>query len=228
VVDQGGVNPQPVTVTDDDGCSGQQVAAGCSCEVTVGFTPIAAVDEDASLLLITNASSSGMSFIGLSGTGIDSAPPGASAPGASGAPGAPGAPGATGVTGRPGAKGSAGPSGKNVTSIFRCVFRPIAAGKQTTAGEICTARVPARRSRQVRVDISRGRTTYGIGPVRRGVARMRLHILRAMSHARYLVTVVATNGRHATVTLQTAQFSAALTVAEISGSLRGAARVAGP
>jgi len=184
----------------NDGCSGQQVAVGSSCQITVGFTPIAAGDKDGSLLLITNSSNPGVSTVGLSGTGIDSTSPAISPPGATGPTGAAGATGATG------ARGAQGPRGKNTASTVGCVFKTTAAGTHKMTRETCTARVPAPRSQSVTVDISRGATTYAIGTahVRRGVARLRLHILRAIHHARYVVTVIATNGKHATVTRHSA------------------------
>ena len=40
----------------------------------------------------------------------------------------------------------------------------------------------------------------GTARVHRGVARLRLHIVRPIRHARYVVTVTATSGKHATVT----------------------------
>lgn len=57
----------------NDGCSARIIAAGSSCQVTVGFVPIAAGVKDATLFLITNGSNPGLTTIGLSGTGV--APP---------------------------------------------------------------------------------------------------------------------------------------------------------
>ncbi len=191
-------SPEVFPIT-NDGCSGQQVAVGSSCHVTVGFSPIAAGDKDASLLLITNSSNPGVTTVGLSGTGVGSTPP---------ASGPPGAAGATGATGATGARGPQGPPGKTVASTVRCIFKTTAAGRDKRARETCMARVPAPHSQSVTVAISRGATTYalGAGRVRRGVARVRLHILRAIAHARYVVTVVAAHGTYATVTRYTVRF----------------------
>lgn len=51
-----------------DGCSGQQLAPGALCQVTVGFIPIALGVKDASLLMIDNIGP--VTVIGLSGTGV--------------------------------------------------------------------------------------------------------------------------------------------------------------
>ena len=78
----------------------------------------------------------------------------------------------------------------------------MATGKRKLTRETCTARVPAPHSQSVWVDISRGNTTYAIGAARvhRAQARLRLRILRTIPHARYVVSVIATSGQHATVT----------------------------
>jgi hypothetical protein len=182
-------SPEVFPIT-NDGCSGQQVAVGSSCQITVGFTPIAAGDKDGSLFLITNTSNPGVSTIGLSGTGTDSTPPAISPPGT------------TGPTGATGAKGSNGPPGKNTASRVGCVFKTTTTGKHRTTRATCTARVQASHGHLVRVDISRGTTTYAIGSalVHRGVASLSLHTLRTMRHARYVVTVIVTSGKHTSVT----------------------------
>ncbi len=186
----------------NDGCSGHQVAPGSSCQVTVGFTPIARGVKDASLLLITNSSNIGVSTVGLSGTGIDSTHPTIPLRGATGPAGP------TGATGPTGARGPQGPPGTTAASKVVCVFATTVRGKHKTTREACTARVPAPRSHLVRVNISRGRTTYAVGTatVRRGVARVRLHVVRTMRHRRYLVTITATNAKHSIVTRYTLQF----------------------
>lgn len=183
----------------NDGCSGQQIPAGSSCQLTVGFTPIAAGDKDGSLLLITNASNPGVTTVGLSGTGVDSNLP--TTPGT-------GPAGPTGATGATGAKGPQGATRKNAAAMVKCVFKTTGTGKHKKTRQACTARVPAPRSHVVRIDISHGKTTYATGTaiVRRGVARMRLHLVRTMRHQRYLVTVTATSGKKATVTRYTAKF----------------------
>jgi hypothetical protein len=92
-------SPQVFPISNDN-CSGRQISAGSSCQVTVGFVPIAAGDKDGSLFLITNASNPGVTTIGLNGTGVAPAspptptgpvptrPPTATAPGPSPTPGA--------------------------------------------------------------------------------------------------------------------------------------------
>jgi hypothetical protein len=64
-------SPQVFPIS-NDGCSGQQILPGSSCQLTVGFTPIAAGDKDGSLLLITNGSQPGVTIVGLDGTGVAS------------------------------------------------------------------------------------------------------------------------------------------------------------
>ncbi len=173
----------------NDGCSGQQIAPGSSCQVTVGFIPIAAGAKDASLLLITNASNPGVATIGLSGTGITGTP--ATVP----------IPGPRGPAGATGPRGLRGPPGKNTYWTVTCVFRPSPSGKHKKI-EVCGVTVPAPHGQLVSVEISHHNKTYAIGTaaVRRGVARLHLHLVRRMRHARYLVTVTATTGKQATVT----------------------------
>jgi hypothetical protein len=185
-----------------DGCSGHQIAAGSSCQLTVGFTPIAAGVKDASLLLLTNSSNPGVSTVGLSGTGIDSSSPTVPPRGPTGPTGATGPRGATGPTGRQ------GPPGIRASSSVWCVFETTGQGKHQRTREACTARVDAPRSDLVRVNISRGKTTYAIGTatVRRGVAHLRLRIVRGMRHRRYLITIIASNGKHAAVSRYKARF----------------------
>jgi hypothetical protein len=66
-------SPQVFPISNDS-CYGRQIAAGSSCQVTVGFVPIAAGDKDASLFLISNASNPGVTTIGLNGTGVAPTP----------------------------------------------------------------------------------------------------------------------------------------------------------
>jgi hypothetical protein len=182
----------------NDGCSGQTIAAGSSCQVTVGFIPIAAGDKDGSLLLITNASNPGVTTVGLSGTGIDPNPLATPATGATGG---------TGPTGPAGPHGPPGPTGKAASPKVKCVFKSTGPAHHKKTREACAATVPAPSSHVVRVDISHGKTTYAIGTasVRRGVARVRLHVIQTMRNGRYLVTVIATDGKKATVTHYTDQ-----------------------
>jgi hypothetical protein len=67
-------SPQVFPISNNS-CSGRQISPGSSCQVTVGFIPIAAGVKDASLFLISNASNPGVTTVGLSGTGIAPAPP---------------------------------------------------------------------------------------------------------------------------------------------------------
>jgi hypothetical protein len=62
-------SPQVFPISNNS-CSGRQISAGSSCQVTVGFIPIALGGKDASLFLISNASNPGVTTIGLSGTGV--------------------------------------------------------------------------------------------------------------------------------------------------------------
>lgn len=64
-------SPQVFPIT-NDGCPGHQIAPGSSCQFTVGFVPIAAGDKDGSLLVISNTSGPGVTFVGLDGTGLTS------------------------------------------------------------------------------------------------------------------------------------------------------------
>ena len=66
-------SPQVFPISNNS-CSGRQISAGSSCQVTVGFVPIAAGVKDASLFLISNASNPGVTTVGLSGTGIAPTP----------------------------------------------------------------------------------------------------------------------------------------------------------
>jgi hypothetical protein len=177
----------------NDGCTGQQIAPGSSCQVTVGFIPIATGVKDASLLLITNASSPGVSTIGLSGTGVSSTPPAIAVPGP------------RGPTGATGPRGLQGPPAKKASSRVTCVFKTTANARSQTTHDVCAARVPSPRGHVVTVDITRGKTTYAIGTalVRHGLARLSLHIVRTMPHARYDVKISVTTGKHTTVTRYT-------------------------
>jgi hypothetical protein len=180
----------------NDGCSGQMIAAGSSCQMTVGFIPIAAGDKDASLLLITNASNPGVTTIGLSGTGITptSSPTGAT--------------GATGPTGPAGPTGRQGPPGKKAAPPkITCVVNSTEPAHHRKTHETCTVTVPAPYSHAVSVDISHGNTTYAAGTaiVRRGVARLHLHVLQTMRIAPYRVTIIAIDGKNATITHYTDQ-----------------------
>ena len=67
-------SPQVFPISNNS-CSGRQISAGSSCQVTVGFVPIAAGVKDASLFLISNASNPGVTTVGLSGTGVAPDPP---------------------------------------------------------------------------------------------------------------------------------------------------------
>ncbi len=66
-------SPQVFPISNNS-CSGRQISAGSSCQVTVGFVPIAAGDKDGSLFLITNASNPGVTTIGLDGIGVEPTP----------------------------------------------------------------------------------------------------------------------------------------------------------
>jgi hypothetical protein len=79
------------------------------------------------------------------------------------------------------------------------VFKTTGKRKHKKTKEICTVSVLAPGSHSVSVDISRGRTIYatGTGVTRAGRARFVLHTLRMTNKTeRYLVTIIATRGKH--------------------------------
>jgi Cep192 domain 4 len=146
-----------------DGCSGRQLAPDATCQVTVGFIPIAVGVKDASLFVISNLGP--VSIIGLSGTGV--------APN-SGSSGATGATGPAGPTGPPGPRGPAGAAGKLVLVTCKIVTTTVAkrvSGKNHTAKrrvQKCTGRRVGSATVTVsapsgRVTISRGSVLYARG-----------------------------------------------------------------
>jgi Cep192 domain 4 len=62
-------SPQVFPISGNN-CTDRQIAPGDSCQVTVGFVPIATGDKDGSLFVITNASNPGVTTIGLDGIGV--------------------------------------------------------------------------------------------------------------------------------------------------------------
>ena len=168
-----------------DGCSGQQLAPGAACQVTVGFIPIAPGVKDASLFVLSNQRP--VSIIGLSGTGV--APNGVSTGG-----------GATGTTGATGPRGPAGLPGKIELVTCKTVTKH-AKGKRRKAkqkAQKCTGKsvsgslkftVAGRRGRAT---ISRGRVVYATGtslPVGGGRSLLLLTQQQPLKHGRYSLTV---------------------------------------
>jgi hypothetical protein len=150
-----------------DGCSGRQLAAGASCQVTVGFIPIAAGVKDAALFVISNQGP--VSIIGLSGTGVT--PNSGTTPSA-------GPPGATGATGPPGPAGPRGPSGAagkivlvTCKTVTETVTKVVSGKKRQVKQKVqrCTGRLETGAVRFVvsatngRATLSRGRTVYATG-----------------------------------------------------------------
>jgi hypothetical protein len=76
------------------------------------------------------------------------------------------------------------------------VFRTVGTGKHKTTKELCTVLVLAPGSSVVSVEVSRGGTLYatGAGRMKSASSRIRLHLLRAIPKARYLVTVEIRSG----------------------------------
>ena len=102
-----------------DGCSGQTLAAGASCLVSIRYVP-GAVGAASASVQVTSDSLSSRDIVALSGNGTAPASPLQGPPGPQGNPGtngtngtngATGATGATGLTGATGATGATGPTG---------------------------------------------------------------------------------------------------------------------
>jgi hypothetical protein len=74
-------------------------------------------------------------------------------------------------------------------------------GKHKKTSQVCTVTVLSPGSHLVSVNVTRGKMTYAVANavVHGGRALVSLRELRAMKRGRYLVTVVATAGGHATV-----------------------------
>ncbi len=160
--------------------------------------------------------------------GATGAPGAAGLAGANGAQGLPAPPappdprarpGGTGSQGRwwcagtagglTGPQGPQGPAGKNGTSSeLRCVEKTTGSGKHKRTAQQCTVTVISTGSHVVSVALSRAGKTYAIGTAitRRGAARFRLQLVRRMKPARYLVTVLASEGTHAKVVRYTRRF----------------------
>jgi hypothetical protein len=134
----------------------------------------------------------------------------AGANGATGAAGATGTTGAQGPKGATGATGAQGPAGKDGTSSeLKCVAKTTGSGTHKRTTQQCTVSVISPHSRVVSVALSRAGKTYAIGTAvtRRGAARFRLEMVRRMKPGRYLVTLVASQGKHANVVRYTKRFA---------------------
>ena len=164
-----------------DGCSGQQLAAGAACQVTVGFIPIALGNKDASLFVLSNQRP--VSIIGLSGTGVGPNPV------------------PTGATGATGPAGSAGKielvtcknAAKTVTKKVNGKKRKVKKKVQTCTGKLVYGTVDFTvTAASDRATISRGRVVYATGttlPIGDGRSLLLLTEQRALEHGRYTLTV---------------------------------------
>ena len=202
---------QEVFPISNDGCSGKQVAAGSSCHLTVGFVPIAGGVKDGSLLVITNVPPIGVRIIGLERHWHRPQRTHASCS-RSGRPG-----GTAGARRRHGRQGSdrtdrpAGPTG--ATGATGGPTPPRSGASSRRLGRTGTRRPTwrARRRRRRRMAAScssrypaETRPTPSGDPQRIATRPwLSLHIVRPMHHQRYLVTVIATNGRHPTASQYT-------------------------
>lgn len=161
-----------------DGCSGQQLAAGAACQVTVGFIPIALGVKDASLFVLSNQRP--VSIIGLSGTGVGPNPV------------------STGATGPAGSAGKVAlvtckNATKTVTKKVKGKKRKVKKKVQKCTGKLVsgTLRFTVTAARD-RATISRGRVVYATGislPIGDGRSLLLLTEQRAIEHGRYTLTV---------------------------------------
>jgi hypothetical protein len=133
----------------DDGCTGESVVPGASCEISVRFAPVATGAASANLRLVSNSPSSADTVsLGGTGTAAPQAPAGAD-----------GAVGPGGPKGDPGPQGPAGKNGRD--AVVTCKPGKVRHGKVKvtckvtfTAGST-SARVSAR--------LTRGRRVYASG-----------------------------------------------------------------
>lgn len=122
--------------------------------------------------------------------------------GATGPQGITGPTGSAGAAGAAGPAGPQGPAGKDGTSTeVRCDVKATGTGKHRKTTDVCTVSVLSPGSHPFSVDVSRGGSSYatGAGVLHAGRARLHLHDLRAITHGRYVVTVVLEKGRHTKV-----------------------------
>jgi hypothetical protein len=163
-----------------DGCSGQQLAAGAACQVTVGFIPIAIGVKDASLFVLSNQRP--VSIIGLSGTGVGPSPL------------------STGATGATGATGPAGAAGKVELVTCKTVTKKVKGKKRKLKKKVqrCTGKRVSGTFRftvtaaRARATISRGGVVYATGtslPIGDGRSLLVLTEQRALKHGRYTLMV---------------------------------------
>ncbi len=190
------VSGSPQVFPMSDGCSGQQLAAGAACQVTVGFIPIAAGVKDASLLVISNQGP--VSVIGLSGTGVA---PNSTSSGPTGATGPAGPPGPRGPAGP---RGSAGATGKvllvTCKAATRTVVKVVRGRKRTVKekGQKCAGRLVSGIVKLTvsagsgHATISRGRRVHATGTsLALGGGRFLLLLTaqRAFAPGRYTLTM---------------------------------------
>jgi hypothetical protein len=116
-----------------------------------------------------------------------------------GAQGPQGPQGPAGPAGPQGPPGPQGPAGKS--SICTVTIVIVGTGKSKHTEQWITCAVISPKRDLIRVTISRGGTTYAAATrvVNRGRVAIRLRSLRPMKHGRYVVTIVAMNGKHRAV-----------------------------
>jgi hypothetical protein len=130
--------------------------------------------------------------------------------GGTGPAGPPGATGATGPAGPAGTKGAAGPQGAQgpqgprgpqgpAGRSSKCTVKTVGKGKHAKQKITCVFISPA--VDLVSMDIARGKKTYAVGTavVRIGLVHLRLQAVRRIKHGWYVVTIVETHGKRATV-----------------------------
>jgi hypothetical protein len=88
------------------------------------------------------------------------------------------------------------------------VEKTTGSGKDKRTTQQCTVTVLSSTSHVVSVPLSRAGKTYAIGTAlaRKGAARFRLRLVRRMKPGRYLMTVVTSRGRRASVVRYTKRF----------------------
>ena len=182
-----------------DGCSGQQLAPGAACTVTVGFIPIALGGKDAALLVISNQA--GVTTIGLSGTGV--------------------APNAV-SSGTPPTRPTKAPVKNGLVELVTCNTITKTLGKRVHAkrenvkisSQICTTQTVTGPRKVTTAPLahavlSRGSVVYATGMAARDATHPKLalnvsHTLRAGSYTLTLrwTTARTTHTTHQTITLR--------------------------
>ncbi|MEO8688467.1 MAG: FG-GAP-like repeat-containing protein, partial [Solirubrobacteraceae bacterium] len=202
-----------------DGCSGEAVVPGASCQVSVRFTPVTEGAASGTLRFVSNAPTSpGGIPLGGNATPPPAPPAGPAGPtGATGATGASGAAGINGTNGTNGTNGAAGPSGprgdqgaqgpagaNGRDAVVTCKPGKVRHRKVKVT---CVVRFKAgASSARVRARITRGHRVYASGAraVRRGArGRVSLRGHRRLSRGRYTLLLTFADRRgHETVIRQ--------------------------